>query len=434
MGGKKSSFQENLKKYLVPIANKVENQKHIQAVKDGMMSIVPIIIIGSFCLLSIALMNILPEGNAVKLFIGDHLGKFMLPFNFTMGIISIFSAFFIAESLARKYEMNSIEVGLTAVIIQFILGAQVQENGFETKFLDAQGLFVSIIVAIVVVEITRFMNSKSLVIKLPKEVPSIVIKSFNNLLPMIVNVIIFTGLAVLSQSVTGKAVPELLMNVLAPAIKSIDSVIAVIIILFITQLLWFFGLHGPAITSSIWMPVAATYLATNAANIAAGQEAVHVFTIAFYYSILQVTGSGITIGLVFLMMRSKSKSLKPIGRLSIIPSLFGINEPVIFGAPLVMNPYMFIPFVFGPTILGAINYSIFANGLIGKPIIEPPGFLPPGVGAFLMTLDWKAPVLVIISIIVMTLIYYPFFKVMEREELKKEKDSEMTIDNSSFDF
>ena len=433
MSNKSMKFQKTLKKYLVPIAEKIDKQVHLQAVKEGMMSIVPIIIIGSLSLLSIALKNMLPNG-AAKDFIGNNLGIFMLPFNFTMGIISLYSAFFIAESLAKKYKLNSIEVGVTSVIVQFILCAEVTDGGIKTGYLDAQGLFVSIFAALLVVEITRVMNKKGLVFKLPKEVPNIVIKSFNNLIPMIVCIILFTGLSVLAKSTTGQPVPKLIMTVLAPAINSLDSVAAVIIIILITQLLWFFGLHGPAITSSIWMPIAAKYIAENSSRVAAGQAPTHIFTMGFYYSFLQVTGSGITLGLVILMMRSKSKSLQSMGKVSIIPSIFGINEPVIFGTPLVMNPFMFIPFVFGPVVVGIVDFLAFSSGLIHKPILEPPGFMPPGVGAFLCTLDWKAVVLSIGGIIFMTIVYYPFFKIMEKEELKKEEENVEKFDDESFDF
>lgn len=433
MSKEKRGFQETLKKYLVPIAEKIEKQPHLQAVKEGMISIVPIIIVGSLCLLSIALKNMLPDG-AAKEFIGSNLGTFMFPFNFTMGIISIYAAFFIAMSLAKKYNLNAIESGITAVIVQFILCAEVGDGAIKTGYLDAQGLFISIIAAILVIEITRFMNNKNLVFKLPKEVPSVVSKSFNNLLPMVICVILFTALSVFVKNAAGQPLPKLVMDFLAPAVNSLDNVTAVIIIILITQLLWFFGLHGPAITSSIWMPIAANYIAENATRIAAGQDPIHIFTIGFYYSFLQVTGSGITLGLVILMMLSKSKSLKNIGKVSIVPSIFGINEPVIFGAPLVMNPYMFIPFVFGPVLIGVIDFLAFSTGIVGKPIIEPPGFMPPGVGAFLLTLDWKAVVLCLGSIVLMTLIYYPFFKVMEKEELKKEELMTTVVDDDEFDF
>lgn len=426
-------LQENLKKWLVPIANRIEKQVHIQAIKEGMISITPIIIVGSISLLFIALSNLLPKGG-FKDFLNNNMGVFLFPNNFTMGIISIYAAFFIAYSLAKKYGLNAVEAGVTSIISQFILCGDVGEGAIKTAYLDAQGLFVSILVGLLVVEIIKLLEQKNLVLKFPKEVPSIVSKSFNNLIPMIICVVMFTFISVVVKNITGQPVPKIIMNVLAPAINSLDSVWAVMIILLITQLLWFFGLHGAAITSSIWMPIATTYMAQNATIIAAGGTATHIFTIGFYYSILQVTGSGITLGLVIMMMRSKCKSYNNMGKVAIVPSLFGINEPVIFGIPLVMNPYMFVPFVFGPVILGGINYIAFASGLIAKPLAEPPGFLPPGAGAFIMTLDWKVIILVFTSIILMGIFYYPFFKVMEKEELKKEQELIEELDDKSFDF
>ena len=120
------------------------------------------------------------------------------------------------------------------------------------------------------------------------------------------------------------------------------------------------------------------------------------------------------------MMRSKSENYKAIGKASIVPSLFGIKEPVIFGAPILLNPFMFIPFVFGPLLITVMAYYAMNLDFIGKPIANPPGFMPPGVGAYLMTLDWKVVVFVIISLVIMTAIYYPFFKMMETQELKRE--------------
>ena len=211
------------------------------------------------------------------------------------------------------------------------------------------------------------------------------------------------------------------MNVLAPAVTGMDTLPALLIVMFLTQLLWFFGLHGPSITSAVWATFAIAYGTENIAAYTAGQPVQHIFTFGLFYGILCVTGSGLTLGLNILMMRSKAKSLNSVGKVSIIPSLFGINEPLIFGTPIILNPFMFIPFVFGPLICTAIVYLTMNLGLVGKPIANPPGFLPPGVGAFLMTLDWKSVVLVFVLLILQTVFYYPFFKMMEKEELQKEQ-------------
>ncbi|HBG1212348.1 PTS transporter subunit EIIC [Clostridioides difficile] len=427
------ALQNNLRRFLLPIAQKIEKQRHLQAIKEGMISITPIIIVGSLSMLFMALNNMLPEGSA-KTLLSENMDTLLIPNKFTMSLLSIYSAFFIAQALAKKYNLNHVEIGMTAVVAQLVVCGQVVDGVLDTSYLDAQGLFVSILVALLVVDITKFMNDKNLVIRFPKEVPSVVNKSFRNLTPMIVCIMLFTAIAAITKNVSGQPLPAIIMNFLAPAISSVDNVFAVTIILFITQLLWFFGLHGAAITSSIWMPIAATYMAENATLIAAGGDPKYVFTIGFYYGFLQVTGSGITLGLVYLMSRSKCKSFNSMGKVVILPSLFGINEPVIFGTPIVMNPYMFVPFVFGPVLVGALNFMALKVGLVGLPIAEPPSFLPPGVAAFLVTLDWKAIVLVFASIILMTLIYYPFFKIMEKEELNKNAELATTLDDDSFDF
>ena len=412
-----SKLQTTLSKWLMPIANKVEQQKHLQAIKDGMISIIPIIIVGSFCILPIAIMNLLGSG-VIYDFISNNLSVLTYPDKFTNGFISVYAAFFIADSLGKKYELNSKQLGITSIIVHVILSGVILENGIGNSYLGAEGLFTSIISAILTVEVTRLMINKKMVINLPDSVPNMVGDSFSSLLPLIVNVILATGIANLTINLAGKVFPEFIMSLLAPAISSMDTLPALLIVILLTQLLWFFGLHGPAITSAVWAPFAIQYAAENIEA-----EVTHFFTYGLYYNILQVTGSGITLGLVILMMRSKAKSLSAIGKVGIVPSLFGINEPIIFGAPIILNPFMFIPFVFGPLVVTILAYISMKSGLIGMPISNPPGFLPPGVGAFLMTLDWKSVVFVFVSLIIMTLIYYPFFKAMEADELKREQEN-----------
>ncbi|GMQ58727.1 PTS transporter subunit EIIC [Vallitalea sediminicola] len=416
---KTSKVQSILQKYLMPIANKVEQQKHLQAIKEGMIGIIPIIILGSFCLLPIAVKNLLGSG-AIADFIGRHMKGLTYANQFTTGLIAIYAVFFIANALAKRYDFKSNFVGITAMVVFLILSGIPIKDGLGTAYLGAEGLFTSIVAAILTVEVTRFMVNKKLVIKLPDSVPEMVGESFSILFPFIVNVIIATSVSMLVQYTTGSVFPQWFMKILAPAVGSMDTLPAILIVVFLTQLLWFFGLHGPGITSAVWVPFAVSYGAANVASYAAGQPVSHFFTFGFYYALIQVTGSGLTLGLVILMMRSKSKNFSAIGKASIIPSIFGINEPVIFGAPIILNPFLFIPFVFGPLIIATICYLTMSLGIVGMPIAEPPSFLPPGVGAFLMTLDWKAVVLVFACLALMTLIYYPFFKAMEAEELKKE--------------
>lgn len=412
-------LQKFLMKFLMPIANKLEQQKHIQSIKDGIVSTVPMIIIGSFCTIFLGINNMIPEG-AIHDFLSNNMSILTYASAFTTDLMAVYATYFIAKSLAERYDLKGNQPAITALASFFIVSATIKDGQMSTMYLGATGLFTGILVALVAVELYHLCYKYKLYIKMPDSVPPMVQESFASLVPLFLNIILAVAVANLSMQLGGSPFPQLLMNLLAPAISSMDTLPALLLVIFFTQILWFFGLHGPSITSAVWASFAITYEAENIAAYAAGNPVVHIFTFGLFYCVLQVTGSGLTLGLNMLMMKSKAKSLSSIGKVAFVPGLFGINEPLIFGAPIILNPFMFIPFVFGPLVCAAMTYFAMTLNIVGKPIASPPGFLPPGVSAFLMTLDWKCVVLVFILLIFMTLFYYPFFKMMEKEELQKE--------------
>ena len=394
-------IQNVLMKYLMPIANKLEQQKHIQAIKDGIVASIPIIIIGSFCTIFLGIANLLGSGPVYD-FLSANMGVLTYASAFTNDMLAVYATYFIAKTLSEKYDLKGSQPAVTALVVFFILCAVVKDGQLNTSYLGSTGLFTGIVAALFTVEIYHICYEHKWYIKMPESVPPMVQDSFAALVPLVLNTIIAVAIANLSLTFGGVAFPQLIMNVLAPAITGMDTLPALLIVMFLTQLLWFFGLHGPSITSAVWATFAIAYAAENIAAYTAGQPVQHIFTFGLFYGILCVTGSGLTLGLNILMMRSKEKSL-------------------IFGTPIILNPFMFIPFVFGPLICTTIVYLTMNLGLVGKPIANPPGFLPPGVSAFLMTLDWKAVVLVFVLLILQTVFYYPFFKMMEKEELQKEQ-------------
>ena len=379
-------LQRWLQKWLMPVAEMLERQRHLQAVKDGIVGIVPVIIIGSFCLVPTGIGNML--GGGVLQWVNAHNSVITLPTYFTTNIMSLYAALFIANSLAKSYDIKNVLVGPSAILVHLILSVTIsEEGGWVVSYLGAEGLFVAIISGLLVVEVMRLCTKYHLTIKMPESVPPMVADSFSALVPLVIDVAAAVAVASICMAAGSTVFPQVIMNILAPAITSMDSLPAVMLIIFITQLLWVFGLHGAAITSSVWAPFAIANASANAAAVAAGQTPAHVFTFGFYYGFLQVSGSGMTLGLVILMMLSKAKSLRAIGRIGVIPSLFGVNEPIIFGVPLIMNPFLMVPFVFGPVIVAGLNYLAMSTGLVGLPLWESPGFLPPGFQAFLLTLD-----------------------------------------------
>lgn len=413
------NIQAFLMKFLMPVANKLESQKHIQAVKDGIISVVPIIIVGSFSTIFIGINNMIASG-PIHDFLSNNLAIFTYASAFTIDLMAIYATYFIARKLAEKYDLSGSQPAITALVFFLIVSTVVKDGQMSTAYFGATGLFTGVLVALVSVEIYHLCYKHKLYIKMPDSVPPMVSESFSALIILFINVVLAVIIANLSINLCGSPFPQLLMNILAPAISSMDTLPALLIVVFFTQLLWFFGLHGPSITSAVWASFAIAYQTENMAAYGLGQPVVHIFTFGLFFAILQVTGSGLTLGLNLLMMRSKSKSLSSIGKVALIPSIFGINEPLIFGMPMILNPFMFIPFVFGPLLCTIITYFSMTFNWVGKPIASPPGFLPPGVGAFLMTLDYRSIILVFGLLILMTIIYYPFFKLMEREELRKE--------------
>ncbi|MDO4467843.1 MAG: PTS transporter subunit EIIC [Bacillota bacterium] len=412
-------FQAILMKYLMPIANKLEQQKHIQAIKDGIVASVPVIIVGSFCTIFLGISNLIGSGPIFD-FLSKYMGVLTYASAFTTDLLAVYATYFIAKALSERYALKGSQPAITSLIAFFIISAVIQDGQMSTAYLGSTGLFTGILVALVSVEIYRICIEKKLYIKMPESVPPMVAESFGALVPLVVSTFLAVAVANISMAIGGVPFPQMIMNILAPAVSSMDTLPALLIVIFLTQLLWFFGLHGPSITSSVWATFAIAYGAENIAAYAAGEPVSHIFTFGMFYAVLQATGSGLTLGLNILMMRSKAKSLSSVGKVAIVPSIFGINEPLIFGMPMIMNPIMFIPFVFGPLVCTTVAYLSMTLGIVGKPIVNPPGFLPPGVGAFLMTLDWKAVVLVFVLLALMTLMYYPFFKMLEKKEMEKE--------------
>lgn len=444
-------FNELADRTLLPIANKLGNQRHLAAIRDGMVVAIPLSILGGVCLI-ISTPPFKPETLPNWGFISDMLMGWynwaqvnkpllQLPFNMTMALMGLFVAFSIAYHLAKKYEMSplnsavvstSVFLMVSSPIVKAVPAALMVEGAtvndlltqvgsfIPTTFLDAKGIFTAIIVSIGCVEIMHFLLKKDIRIKLPEGVPPAISSSFDAIIPLFACVIVFYSLSLLVQNFSGQLLPSMIMTILAPAVSGLDSLLGICLITIIAQTFWFFGLHGASITQPIRLPFMEMYLVTNLAAYNAGQPIVHFFTQPFWSYVITLGGGGATLGLCLLLLRSKSAELKTLGKLSIGPAIFNINEPIIFGLPMVLNPLMMIPFIFVPVVNSIIAYSLMALKIVGKGVIETPWTTPAPLGAALGCMDWKAGVMVIGLIILDVILYYPFFKLMEKQKLEEE--------------
>lgn len=441
-------FEELADKYLMPVAIKLANQRHLSAVRDGMVVAIPLSILGGVCLI-LSTPPFKPETLGNWGFISDLLmgwynwaqankAMLQLPYNMSMALMGLFIAFGIAYHLAKKYSVPELNAAIISTVVFLIVAAPIQkavpmsviESGGDivastyipVTYLDAKGIFTAIIVGIGCVEIIHFLFKHNVRIKMPEGVPPAVSSSFDAILPLFICVIVFYGLSLFVQNVSGDLFPAMLMKVLAPAVSGLDSLPGIIFIVIVAQVFWCFGLHGASITQAIRLPFMQMYLAANLAAFNAGEAAQHFFVQPFWSYVITLGGSGATLGLCILLLMSKSKQLKTLGRLSIGPAFFNINEPIIFGLPMVLNPIMMVPFVFVPVINAIIAYTLMALNLVGRGVLETPWTTPAPIGAALGCMDWRAGVMVIGLIILDIILYYPFIKVYEKQKLAEEAE------------
>lgn len=419
-----SNFTDFLdQKISAPMA-RLSEQRHLLAIRDGVVSALPFIIVGSFFLL--VAMPPLPESWAFTQWAAENVAEILIPYRMTMFIMSLYVAFGIGYNLAQSYKVDPLTGGQIAVasLLLTITPTALEELGFvmPMEYLGGSGLFVTIIVSIISVEIFRFCKQREITISLPEAVPSSVSRSFEALIPVTIVILLMTLITV----VFGINLHMIVEKLAAPIIKAGDSLFGVLIPVFLITFFWSFGIHGVSVVGSVARPVWEVYFLNNGEAAAAGEALPHVAPEPLYQWFIWIGGSGATLGLVLAMLVfARSKYLKNISRTAIVPSIFNINEPVIFGVPIVLNPILIIPFVITPLVTATISYFATNVGLITATFIKPPWTLPAPIGAYLATGgDWRAVILVFINIFISFMIYLPFFRIYDRRMLALEKDPE----------
>ncbi|WP_147306347.1 PTS sugar transporter subunit IIC, partial [Pectobacterium versatile] len=245
------------------------------------------------------------------------------------------------------------------------------------------------------------------------------------LIPVLVIVATLHPFNLFIQSATGMIIPEAIMHLLAPLISASDSLPAILISVFICQILWFAGIHGALIVTGIMNPFWMTNLALNQAALSAGAPLPHIYLQGFWDHYLLIGGVGSTLPLAFLLLRSRAVHLRTIGRMGVVPSFFNINEPILFGAPIIMNPLLFLPFIFVPMVNAVIAYTATKLGWIAQVVSLTPWTTPAPIGAS-WAANWAfSPVIMCLLCMVMSAaMYYPFLKVYERTLLKQEQEKQ----------
>ncbi|UTY40038.1 PTS transporter subunit EIIC [Allocoprobacillus halotolerans] len=416
-----NAFESFMTKYLTPLANKMDKQVHLSAIKKSMVALTPLLIIGSFCLIPEAIPNMIGESHPVSVWILNNLDIIYIPYNVGMALMSVYVTAFIAYHLANSYKQDvpgSISMAMIAYLMMAV--QYTEDGGINTTFFGPKGLFASMFAAIIAVELFRWCKKKHFTIKMPESVPDFVSRSFEMIPISVIIIGFFLIVRIVCVNVFNTMPPLIFTNLLAPLVGSMDNPFAYTFLRMLQCLLFFFGIH-PSVLSPITSPISTQFLAENVAAQQASLALPHFFCPGPESAFGNFTGTGVTIGLVFWCLLSKNKALKQIGRVALIPALFGINEPILFGAPIVLNPIFFIPYVIFGGIIGSFGAWAMYLGIMAKSI-----YTPPYVGVFLegylTNLDVMSIVVNAVQMLASILIWYPFFKIYERRYGQKEPD------------
>ena len=428
-------FQEILETYVVPVATKISQQRHLAAVRDGLTILVPVTIIGGF-----AILLAMPPVNSslqatnflFSILVGwrdlaaANMATLLIPYYLTIGIISIYVVLGVAYQLTKFYKMDTISNVISVLLVylcvagvpQSLTSGETVVTAIPMTNLGASGMFMAMIIAIMVVEINHFFVVKKLVIKLPDSVPPNVAAPFNVLIPGIVNLVLFMVLNGVSTSVLGVGLPKLIYSAFQPLLSATGSLPSIILINVLMTVFWFFGIHGGNMVGVVTTPLTTLGLTLNAEAFAAGKELPSIFAGA----VNSVFGGWISYFAVVLviLLFCKSTQARSVAKIAVVPAFFNINEPLIFGLPTVLNPFTLICFLICNNLNFTIVYFLMQSGFLGKFFVQLPFTVPAPLQAWLASMDIKA-ILVWAGLLVLDMVIaLPFLKAYDKQLVAQE--------------
>lgn len=439
-----------LEKFLMPIADILNNNRYLTALRNGFMVALPFIIFGSIFVV-IANFPFLDQWISEEAYAAYQaaLGPASAS---TLSIMGLFVIFGIGYKLTEHYGGESIYGGVLAVASFLILTPQMVETmitsdlieGLDsevahqvtgvipTSSLGAEGMFLGIFTAFLAAELYRFFVGKDWTIKMPAGVPGAVAKSFSALIPITLTLSIFLIIRVIFSYTPFDTLQNLIYTLIQEPLIALGSGLpATVIAVLLIQLFWFFGLHGQILINSVLDPIWYALNDQNLAAFQAGEALPNIVTKQFIDTfIVGIGGSGMTLAVLLgIFLIGRSRQLKELGKLGTPPGIFNVNEPIIFGLPIIMNPLVIIPWLVAPVVITFVTYFSMAFGLVPRPAgIIVPWTTPALLSGFLATGNaWQGAVLQAVNIVIVFFIWWPFLKIMDKqyynEELAAKKDT-----------
>lgn len=434
-----------LEKVLMPTAIKLGQNKALIAIRDGFLITTPLIIVGSIFLL-IANFPIPHWSEFWAGIFGSGWESWVTRVSGSVfNTVGFFSCLGTAYAYAREKKVDSIQAAAVAAISFLVLTPDkvfvetVKDpvSALSFEYLGTNGIFVGLVVAFVSVIIYSYTTKKGWTIKMPDGVPPAVTKSFAALVPSAIVMILFFVINILFGLTPFKTAHNFIFEVLQTPLKGAGNTLtAQIIYSLACTIFWFFGINGPAVANSVFAPITKILTMENLDAFQAGTKLPNIFTDPFSNFFTNFGGGGSTLSLVIVMMLfCKSKRIKELGKLSIVPGFFGINEPIIFGLPIVLNPIIIIPFILTPTINLLLSTFVTKIGLLPYTTgVSLPWTTPIGFSGYLSTGSIFAAVWQLLLLILGCLIYYPFIKTLDNQYLHDEQVAEQGESNElSFD-
>lgn len=421
-----NKLSEVLEKRLGPIALKIGNQRHLLAIRNGITLGMPLIIVGSIFLI---LGNLPISGYEDWLAANGDLGAwFAKVVDGSFGLMGIIAAFGIAYNYAKGYNVDPASAGIISLSSFVIVTPKMFDAdggaGISYGFMGSKGLFVAIIVSLVSADIFRRFIQKNITIKMPDTVPPEVSRSFSALIPAAVIITLWALLIKFLELLGIGNIHDIVMLVLGRPLGVLGgSLIGTVIGIMLNSLFWFTGIHGGNIVGSVLNPIYLINTDANRLALQAGKELPNIITSPFMDNFVYIGGGGATLALVIILVGfAKSKQLKTMGNLSLASGVFNINEPIMFGVPVVMNPTLIIPFALAPMANAIITYFAMSGGIVSKTVgVAVPWTMPPVISGFLATGgDVKASVLQIILILIDFVIYFGFVKTLDKQLFAEE--------------
>lgn len=415
-----------------PFFEKISRNKYLRAIKDGFIASMPVILFSSIFLLIANVPNIFGFSWSEQ-----TANMIMKPYSYTMGIVGLLIAGTTAKSLTDSYntqlestnQINYLSTMLASICGFLLLSADKIEGGFSNGFLGTTGLLAAFIAAFVTVILYSICIKNNITIKMPSEVPPNISQVFKDIIPFALSILTLYGLDLIARAVFGTTVAESIGKIFAPLFSVTDGYLGLSIIFGAYAFFWFVGIHGPSVVEPLIVAISYANLDANIQLVQAGQHADKILNPVTQTFIVTMGGTGATLVVPFMFMwMTKSKRNKAIGRASVVPTFFGVNEPILFGAPIVLNPIFFVPFISAPIVnVWIMKFFVDILGMNSFSIVLP--WTTPAPLGIVMGTQFAALsfVLAVLLIVVDVIIYYPFVKVYDNQILAEERSG--TVNN-----